>query len=247
MGRALIDNTGVPQRSTVQTAIASPCALADRGLTRRSTVVPYRVRRLLSLQKRIGPEPAVIALLSCYKLYCPHLLSLVVTGNRKRWFPTLDRALNASVLRVQARRGVGVDAAVSSRASMEFVHKQQELPSGIPTLHSQLPENSARLVLDHMDSFEQVAAGLDNLELPMQLAAVMNDTRLQHVLSCMPRQTSVRRIGHWLAVRLVDQAVHSGEETPSFAALLKSLASFAEFMQASACLGVLIRVLHAAS
>ena len=77
-------------------------------LTRRVDVLPFRIRRLLDLQKRIGNEPAVTALLSCYKLYCPHLVSLVVTSTRKRWFPPPDATWLARLMAVR-RHGDAFD------------------------------------------------------------------------------------------------------------------------------------------
>lgn len=72
-------------------------------LTRRVDVQPFRIRRLLDLQRRVGMEPPVTALLSCYKLYCPHLVSLVITSSRKRWFPTPDAAWLSRLFAVQRR------------------------------------------------------------------------------------------------------------------------------------------------
>ena len=38
-------------------------------LTRQNDVQPFRIRMVLDLQKRVGNEPHITALLSCYKLY----------------------------------------------------------------------------------------------------------------------------------------------------------------------------------
>lgn len=65
---------------------------------------PFRIRRLLELQRKVGSEPAVTALLSCFKLYCPHLVSLVVTSTRKRWFPAPDAAWLSRLVSVRRRR-----------------------------------------------------------------------------------------------------------------------------------------------
>ena len=58
------------------------CHLLYR-LTDREDVKPFRVRQLLRLQKQCGAEPALSALLACYKVFAPALISLVITRTRK--------------------------------------------------------------------------------------------------------------------------------------------------------------------
>ena len=42
-------------------------------------------------------DPALTALLSLYRLYCPHLVALVVNSKRKQWFRIIDKAWKARI------------------------------------------------------------------------------------------------------------------------------------------------------
>uniref|UniRef100_A0A8C9SPA1 Centromere protein I n=1 Tax=Scleropages formosus TaxID=113540 RepID=A0A8C9SPA1_SCLFO len=52
-------------------------------LTRKENVRPYRVRKLLELQTRMGCQPFLMHLLSVYKVYCPELVTISVPAKMK--------------------------------------------------------------------------------------------------------------------------------------------------------------------
>lgn len=70
-------------------------------MTTKAEVQSFRVRSLLRLQDDVGQEPAITALLSCYKLYQPQLISLVISSNRKRWFPAQDHLWSSRIQAAQ--------------------------------------------------------------------------------------------------------------------------------------------------
>lgn len=39
-------------------------------------------------------------------------------------------------------------------------------------------------------------------QMPAQLAAILHSRRLQHVLTCAPDPSAIRRLGHWILCRL---------------------------------------------
>uniref|UniRef100_A0A8C8CVX9 Centromere protein I n=1 Tax=Oncorhynchus tshawytscha TaxID=74940 RepID=A0A8C8CVX9_ONCTS len=52
-------------------------------LTRRESVRPFRVRKLLDLQTKMGRQPFLLHLLSLYKVFCPELVTLALPSQMR--------------------------------------------------------------------------------------------------------------------------------------------------------------------
>eukprot|EP00049_Salpingoeca_infusionum_P002360 m.55979 g.55979 ORF g.55979 m.55979 type:complete len:731 (-) comp11533_c0_seq3:243-2435(-) len=220
-------------------------------ITQREHVVGFRVRRLMHLQRRVGVEPCITALLNCYKVLQPSIVSIVVPASaRKRWFPAIDKGLRTGFEVLTQRQHIAPIEAISVNG-IERVH----MPD-IPEVHASLlvrekvRQPVAQIGLEGADIDQgagsdeanslhvwktgepaEVVAQLSRLSFPAQLAAVLTSKQLQHALSVAPNPMVLQRLGFWLSARLVDDhALFSGEEDSSFHRLLQALISFCSFM-----------------
>jgi hypothetical protein len=187
-------------------------------------VKPFRVRRLLKLQEmNVGSsllssfyklsdvgffwvvqprDSAIVALLSLYRLYCPHLLALVVHSRRQRYFRAIDAAWQQRIAEVQSLRrhqGAGdhaaaiapgaADAAESEGNSFidpvhvvahEFALARHlcEIPVARGSLQapgSRAGSSRNAISVEQLASLADLAANIDKLELPSQFSAVLSN------------------------------------------------------------------------
>ncbi|EMP31965.1 Centromere protein I [Chelonia mydas] len=72
-------------------------------LTRRESVKPFRVRRLVDLQAKMGMQPHLQALLSLYKLFCPELVSITLPAKMKTYFKNSESLWKAAINTIRRR------------------------------------------------------------------------------------------------------------------------------------------------
>uniref|UniRef100_A0A8C8CXT0 Centromere protein I n=1 Tax=Oncorhynchus tshawytscha TaxID=74940 RepID=A0A8C8CXT0_ONCTS len=68
-------------------------------LTRRESVRPFRVRKLLDLQTKMGRQPFLLHLLSLYKVFCPELVTLALPSQMRKYHHLEVPSLSSSVQR----------------------------------------------------------------------------------------------------------------------------------------------------
>lgn len=82
------------------------------------------------------------------------------------------------------------------------------------------------MIIRDIPDAEHLAENIDKLELPDQLAAVLEDRLLQHLLVCNPSDTTVMRISLWLSQalqNLLKWSNHTEVSKESFAELIRKL------------------------
>ncbi|ELT91244.1 hypothetical protein CAPTEDRAFT_206810 [Capitella teleta] len=114
--RSLIPSTVIPEDAIIN-AVSSMCTNALSTalqcpfvchllylLTRKQDVTAFRVRALLQLQRKMGPQPHLMGLLSLCKLFCPQMVAIVIPKSRRNFFKRIDKAWLAKVKVVQDRQ-----------------------------------------------------------------------------------------------------------------------------------------------
>ncbi|KAL1923506.1 uncharacterized protein VTP21DRAFT_8486 [Calcarisporiella thermophila] len=176
-------------------------------LTKREHVKPFRIRKLLDLQNRVGQEPHLVGLLSVYKDYAPNLVMTAIPPVRSVIFKCPDINWQQNIIKVQARWNSSLPTdktfsrqpiekrSVTKRRKLDRV----ELPPIRTTTYSM-----KSVGIEEISSFKDLVKNIDKLELPNQLAAVLDNRLLQHLVICNPERSTVARISNWLGQCLMD-------------------------------------------
>ncbi|XP_072033615.1 centromere protein I-like [Amphiura filiformis] len=219
-------------------------------LTRKEDVVGFRVRRLLDLQRRVGIQSHITALLSVYKLYKPHLVSLAVPSTQRVYFRQIDRKWAALVQAAKDRIAAAGRQAesvtdrlhetltekgpVSKRKRMELVPRvtTSSIMRDAEGAHYRLPgaDRTDRVQLQDISSFENLLENLERLELPSQVAAVLRSPYLQHVISCQRQRHMLQRLSLWL-FQVLSAEITAEDENQRGVELLQLLINFTDFLQ----------------
>uniref|UniRef100_A0A8I3NS71 Centromere protein I n=1 Tax=Canis lupus familiaris TaxID=9615 RepID=A0A8I3NS71_CANLF len=72
-------------------------------LTKKENVKPFRVRKLLDLQAKMGMQPHLQALLSLYKFFAPTLISVSLPTRKKIYFKNSENLWKTALLAVRQR------------------------------------------------------------------------------------------------------------------------------------------------
>ncbi|KAL4695111.1 hypothetical protein H8959_000206, partial [Pygathrix nigripes] len=72
-------------------------------LTKKENVKPFRVRKLLDLQAKMGMQPHLQALLSLYKFFAPALISVSLPVRKKIYFKNSENLWKMALLAVKQR------------------------------------------------------------------------------------------------------------------------------------------------
>lgn len=229
-------------------------------LTRKEDVRLYRVRKLLELQTKLGPQPYLIGLLSIYKLYFPNLVSIVIPNTRKQFFPTRDRQWYNVIKEVQERNQAADTAHMKS--SLELSEKLQAaelsmlhgIPPAkrrkvdpIPVVHSSSSKLTVKLssrlmaMLEEkplpfvqIQNIETLLKNPDRVELPSQMGAALRSPLLQCFMSYNADPLMTSRFSYWIQDTLCEKLLYSTQTPayfPEIESILKKLIQFTEFIQ----------------
>ncbi|XP_061170886.1 centromere protein I-like [Saccostrea echinata] len=229
-------------------------------LTRKEDVRLFRVRKLLDLQTKLGPQPYLIGLLSIYKLYFPNLVSIVIPSTKKHFFPTRDRQW-CSIIREVQEGNQNVETS-HMKLSLELSEKLraaettmlQGIPPAkrrkvdpIPVVHSSSSnltvKMSSRLIamleekpvpFVQIPDIETLLRNPDKVELPSQIGAALRSPLLQCFMSYSADPLMTCRFSYWLQDTLCDELLDSTVTSscfPRIESILEKLIQFTEFIQ----------------
>ncbi|XP_782308.3 centromere protein I [Strongylocentrotus purpuratus] len=215
-------------------------------LTRKEDVIAHRVRKLLSVQRRVGSQPHITGLLSIYKVFAPHLVSLSLPSTQRAYFKLTDRNWASKVReareRIQEGRPANTsmqrDAAHRTITDVAMVQKRRKL-NPVPDLRSSYTtldpraEVMTKVPLEQVKSFEEFLDTFDHLELPSQAAAVLRSPVLQYLVACRRDQATTQRLNFWLSQTLQIELMDSGSCNGRTEQLLQLLINFMDFIQES--------------
>ncbi|ELT95219.1 hypothetical protein CAPTEDRAFT_165501 [Capitella teleta] len=205
-------------------------------LTRKQDVTAFRVRALLQLQRKMGPQPHLMGLLSLCKLFCPQMVAIVIPKRRRNFFKRIDKAWLAKVKVVQDRQRP--EAFLSNNNDSHY--SPSDLPAKrlktdlVPRLDSAYANTSSssnHLPFAQIRNFNELLQNLDRLELPGQMAAVFKDRHLQHVLMCHPDPVVALRVQYWLDHVLYRDFLESPGSRSQGHDLLALLIELADYLQ----------------
>ncbi|KAI7885616.1 Mis6-domain-containing protein [Lichtheimia hyalospora FSU 10163] len=178
-------------------------------MTKRVHVKRHRIERLQELVSKYGAEPDLYGLLSVYKAYYPEIeLPQDVRRTANSIFSHPDPELKDQIAQIQAfwqrqvvmsedglhRPPVPVPRMIKRRRVEANEKAIFEIPHATTT-RQQLDS----VTITQLKDTEELARMIDKLELPDQMAAVLNNRLLQHVLICCGDDTSILRISYWLS------------------------------------------------
>ncbi|KAF8471911.1 centromere protein I [Kalaharituber pfeilii] len=174
-------------------------------LTRRKHVKPFRIQALLELKQVVGNEQALLGLLQIYKDYYPDVIVERLPPSKAGLFSHPNPEWIERLLAIQEANALNSSAA-SAKFSFQVVRKYGgQGNKRRKTGHLTVPEVrtyravETSVTLEEIGDVDDLVSRLDKLELPNQLAAVIEDPLLQQVLGLLGSDTDLERVNNWLA------------------------------------------------
>ncbi|CDS12186.1 hypothetical protein LRAMOSA04381 [Lichtheimia ramosa] len=213
-------------------------------MTKRVHVKRHRIERLQELVSKFGAEPELYGLLSVYKGYCPDIELPRTVKRTNLIFSHPDPELRDNIAKIQAFWQH------QSFISEEGLHrppvpglkkiKRRRLGAGkidifeIPNVTYTRREQLDSVAITQIADVNELARMIDRLELPDQMAAVLNNRLLQHVVICCNDDTSILRISYWLSNTLQSlmSSYYSETSHEHFKDLLAKLITMARLTRA---------------
>uniref|UniRef100_A0A674BFN7 Centromere protein I n=1 Tax=Salmo trutta TaxID=8032 RepID=A0A674BFN7_SALTR len=104
-------------------------------LTRRESVRPFRVRKLLDLQTKMGRQPFLLHLLSLYKVFSPELVTLALPSRMRSGFKNHNSTWKVALSAVQKRNNGQVSSDISLTLGLkDKTNSRKRLPSQMGSL-----------------------------------------------------------------------------------------------------------------
>lgn len=222
-------------------------------LTQKENVQPFRVRKLLDLQARMGMQPHLQALLSLYKLFAPTLISVSLPIRKKIYFKKSEDLWDSAVLAVRLRNQELFSEPLKltlGPANFRPLKRKWNSHSLIPRLNSgsytkrcgkkemslsDCLSCNRSLPLERLQSFPLLLENIHCLDLPSQMGSVLNNSLLLHYINCVRDESLLLRLYHWLSQTLQEQCiwckVNSYEHRKEFANLLDTIIRAECFLQ----------------
>ncbi|KAI5804091.1 Mis6-domain-containing protein, partial [Peziza echinospora] len=174
-------------------------------LTRRKHVKPFRIQALLELKRVVGIEPPLLGLLQIYKDYYPDVIverlppvkSGLFSHPNPEWMGKLRFIQEA-----QDSDPVGnTDLSTFQIARKHGGKRRKTTHFGVPEVRT-YGAVEASATLEEITNVEDFVAKLDKLELPNQLAAVVEDPLLQQLLNLRFSDIEQQRVNNWISAYL---------------------------------------------
>ncbi|XP_010713315.1 centromere protein I [Meleagris gallopavo] len=191
-------------------------------LTRKENVKPFRVRRLLDLQAKMGMQPHLQALLSLYKLFCPELVSITLPRKMKTFFKNADgpwkAAINAVRQRNQANSTVPqlllLDTAQPHSRKRKW-NTQLIVPASSANAQNSVVGRKMSRVdsfsanrffpVEQLRTFPQLLQNIHRLEFPSQMGSVLTNPLLLHYMNCSKDESVYLRLYYWMGQTLQEE------------------------------------------
>ncbi|CAG8686538.1 10586_t:CDS:10, partial [Cetraspora pellucida] len=191
----------------------------------------------MELQARTGYEPHIQGLLKLYKDYFPNLVTINIQPSRSITFKCPDMAWSQLVNQIQRRWN-------SDKSSFNMPLARPTIPRTMEKRrkieHNDIPTartynvTQKSVTIDEMSDIRQLASNIDKVELPNQLASILDNRMLQHVIVSNPERVAMARISYWIDQYLMDLVYWSDQNTNTkmrLDCLLNKLVTMTEFMK----------------
>ncbi|XP_026991383.1 centromere protein I [Tachysurus fulvidraco] len=210
-------------------------------LTMKEHVQPYRVRKLMDIQAKMGRQPFLMQLLAVYKVFRPELVTLSVPSRMRTGFKNYNSTWKAALSAVQkkARAEVTADFNLSVVLKGKSTSKKRKLHHlEVPGLSLAFDTSSERNVfcLQELQSFTQLLQNIHNIELPAQMGSLLGSSLALHYLDCVQDESAFLRLNFWLGHSLQEEFLlcpeDGGSESLSEAStFLSTILSSQNFLQ----------------
>ncbi|XP_056625712.1 centromere protein I [Triplophysa dalaica] len=212
-------------------------------LTMREHVHPYRVRKLLDIQAKMGRQPFLTQLLALYKVFRPDLVTVSVPSRGRTGFKNYNAPWKVSLSAVQRKNKGAVldDQSLSLDVKEKPLSRKRKLHHlEIPPLSSVFHSNSKGKVfgLQELRSFKQLLENIDNIELPAQMGSLLGSALSLHYLDCVQDESAFLRLNFWLGHSLQEEFLlcpvdGSSDNTSEACRFLSTILSSQQFLQES--------------
>ncbi|RLV98379.1 hypothetical protein DV515_00010821 [Chloebia gouldiae] len=226
-------------------------------LTRKEHVKPFRIRRLLELQARMGLQSHLQALLSLYKLFCPEQVTITLPGKMKTYFKNSEGPWKAAITAVR-QRNQG-PSPLSQAVFLGTAQPQSRKRKW--NAHLVIPASSANannleedrekncfylystnesFPLEQLHTFPQLLQNIHRLEFPSQMGSVLTNPLLLHYMNCVKDESIYLRLYYWMGQMLQEECTWCVVDNPyeeEFKSFLETVYNAECFLQEgfSAC------------
>nr|XP_008118420.1 PREDICTED: centromere protein I isoform X2 [Anolis carolinensis] len=183
-------------------------------LTKRENVKPFRVRRLLDLQNRLGPEPPLQALLLLYKSFAPEMVSVTLPSKIKTRFKNSENLWKSAIGAIKRRvygeptskpDNIGVGCLQSRKRKLNSMLVLPACTSSSGRSNeSQKPNNTDILhhtkffPVEQLQTFSQLLENIHCLEFPSRIGSVLGNPLLLHYINCVKDDSVYQRMYYWM-------------------------------------------------
>ncbi|KAI1331956.1 Mis6-domain-containing protein [Xylariaceae sp. FL0255] len=195
-------------------------------ITRRRHVRPHRIQTLLSLSRQTGNDPSLTGLLRIYKDYYPEIIVGDATRGKASAFKHPDLQWRERLDEI--RRDHAQRRASPSETPLDAFRVVRHGPKDaktlvVPEVHTSHATETS-ITLEEIENVDGFVKNLENIELPNQLIAVLNDPLLQKFLLLRPQAQAHQRACNWLNSFVQD--ILSGDSDAGLVDILRSLHNY---------------------
>ncbi|NXK84323.1 CENPI protein, partial [Amazona guildingii] len=212
-------------------------------LTRKENVKPFRVRRLLDLQAKMGMRPHLQALLSLYKLLRPELVSITLPAKTKIYFKNAEGPWKAAIRTIRQRKLENSPVpqplflgTARPRSRKRKWNAQLMIPAsstnrshleGVTGKNTDLYSTDEYFPVELLQTFPQLLQNIHHLEFPSRMGSVLTNPLLLHYMNCTKDESVYLRLYYWLGQTLQEECtwcvVENGQNEEEFRDFLEIL------------------------
>ncbi|NXH78519.1 CENPI protein, partial [Hydrobates tethys] len=191
-------------------------------LTRKENVKPFRIRKLLDLQAKMGMQSHLQALLSLYKLFCPELVTITLPGKTKTYFKNPEGPWKAAINTIR-QRNQG-NSPVSQPLFLGTAQRQSRkrkwntqliIPVSSTNKNNSEEDREKKCVdlysmnetfpVEQLQTFSQLLQNIHCLEFPSQMGSVLTNPLLLHYINCIKDESIYLRLYYWMGQTLQEE------------------------------------------
>ncbi|XP_021390192.2 centromere protein I [Lonchura striata] len=191
-------------------------------LTRKEHVKPFRIRRLLELQARMGMQSHLQALLSLYKLFCPEQVTITLPGKMKTYFKNSEGPWKAAITAIRQKnqgpsslfQTVFLGTAQPQSRKRKW-NAQLVIPASSANTNNLEEDREKKCLylystnesfpLEQLHTFPQLLQNIHCLEFPSQMGSVITNPLLLHYMNCVRDESIYLRLYYWMGQMLQEE------------------------------------------
>ncbi|CAG8433086.1 10715_t:CDS:10 [Diversispora eburnea] len=195
-------------------------------MTQREHVKPFRIRKIIELQTRVGPEPHLLGLLNLYQNYSPALITTRVSTTKSIVFKCPDIEWFLLLNQVYIRWNND-----GSLLNPNVTNKRRKLEISSSNTISVFNTFQNTIDINEISDVKHLASIIDKIEFPNHLVSIlMEDRILQHILVYDPKEIIILRSNYWIHLCLMESVYLNDCET-RLDDLLFKLVTMTEFLK----------------